>query len=224
LDSLARLNLNFAFFLRADPQTTMRHAASFMLVSLQLSNALHGNSFLPDTLNFVFPWTPVNHYKSHRTANSACHRCKGFCMEARGEDLISSQDLSLRLAQSLNSWKGERFFDSSTKKDNAGSVQSQVTKKASVSEKCPKTKIDVFSSKIRLQSTRAGKGGKTVTVLKGLEHLPKEDAQSILRSIKQKISVGGKIDENGVLEIQGDQVSFLLEYFSGAGYKDVKRG
>ena len=46
----------------------------------------------------------------------------------------------------------------------------------------------------------------------------------ILKSIKQRISVGGRIDDNGTLEIQGDQVLFLLDYFSKAGYKDVKKG
>jgi translation initiation factor 1 len=192
---------------------------TFLFVTLQLSNAHNRYPFSPAVLHFV---SPVAKFQSRNDPISVCHlSSKRVTMDARGEELSYSQDVSLRLAQSLNSWKSERFFDSGSRQDNAGSLQSRVTKKAATEK--PK-KIDVFSSKIRLQSTRAGKGGKTVTILKGLEHLSKEDAQSILRSIKQKISVGGKIGENGVLEIQGDQVSFLLEYLSGSGYRDVKRG
>ncbi len=190
----------------------------FLFVTLQVSNAHNTRPLIPAALNFVSLRIPVANYRNLYSSNCA-YRYR-VTMDTRGEDTTSPQDLSLRLAQSLNSWKSERFFDSSTKQVDAGSVQSQVTKKAAVE----KPKTDILSSKIRLQSTRAGKGGKTVTILKGLEHLPKEDAQSILRSIKQKISVGGKIGENGALEIQGDQVSYLVEYFTGAGYKDVKRG
>ena len=188
------------------------------VICVQLSTAQQRSPLLPAAaLNFVSPRIPVADSRNRYASNCACRN--RLSMDTKGEDL-SSQDLSLRLAQSLNSWKNDRFFDSSTKHVDAGSVQSQVTKKVAVE----KTTTDVLSSKIRLQSTRAGKGGKTVTILKGFEHLPKEDAQSILRSIKQKISVGGKIDENGVMEIQGDQISFLQDYFRGAGYKDVKRG
>ena len=83
---------------------------------------------------------------------------------------------------------------------------------------------DVVFQKIRLHSTRAGKGGKTVTCIKGFESAPQGMKLEILKSIKQRISVGGRIDDNGTLEIQGDQVLFLLDYFSKAGYKDVKKG
>ena len=181
------------------------------------------DSYPTTGLNFIFPFALVD-----RHIRDAAHsRCRQACsVTLMTKDLDSAQDLSFRLAKSLNSWKREGFSNSSTKPGKSESIQSQVTNKAALerSTEKPKPKVDVFGSKIRLQSTRAGKGGKTVTTLKGLENAPKEEAERILKSIKHKLSVGGKIGENGVLEIQGDQVSIILEYLSGTGYKDVKRG
>jgi translation initiation factor 1 (eIF-1/SUI1) len=134
---------------------------------------------------------------------------------ATNPDLCRTQDASLN-EQKLN-LSSKSSFDSAVqlvKPVDEGSVaQSVVTKNVAVEE----TKTDLLSSKIRL-STK----GKA-TIIKGFEHLPLEDAQSILQSIKQKISVGGKIDGNGVLEVQGNQVKVLLQYFSSAGYKNVKK-
>lgn len=185
-------------------------------MALQLCNAHNTISFSTNTLNFHSSET------YHRSLSNSM--CKGLSRVSMCKDSSQSDDLSLRLTQSLNSWKGDRFSDSNTKQGNGGSIQSQVVKKQATERPLQKKETNIFNSKIRLQSTRAGKGGKTVTMLKGLEHLPKEEVQQLLRTIKHKLSVGGKIGETGILEIQGDQVSILLEYLISAGYKDVKKG
>ena len=60
---------------------------------------------------------------------------------------------------------------------------------------------DVVFQKIRLHSTRAGKGGKIVTCIKGFESAPQGKKVEILKSIMQRNSVDGRIDDNGTLEI-----------------------
>ena len=129
-----------------------------------------------------------------------------------------AQDLSTQLTNAMNSWKGNDTTAADSKRYKSESRQSKILDKPVASQQ------DVVVQKIRLHSTRAGKGGKTVTCIKGFESAPQGMKLEILKSIKQRISVGGRIDDNGTLEIQGDQVLFLLDYFSKAGYKDVKKG
>ena len=58
---------------------------------------------------------------------------------------------------------------------------------------------------IRVQRTKAGKGGKLVTAITGLE-LPEVEARSLLKQLKASAGPGGTL-KDGVIELQGDQVA-----------------
>eukprot|EP00472_Partenskyella_glossopodia_P012862 CAMPEP_0197517446 /NCGR_PEP_ID=MMETSP1318-20131121/2458_1 /TAXON_ID=552666 /ORGANISM="Partenskyella glossopodia, Strain RCC365" /LENGTH=195 /DNA_ID=CAMNT_0043067011 /DNA_START=302 /DNA_END=889 /DNA_ORIENTATION=+ len=76
--------------------------------------------------------------------------------------------------------------------------------------------------KIRVEATKKGKGGKIVTLIKGLESLPNEGAKSLLKKLKASSGVGGKIN-NGVLELQGDHADNLVLVLNKLGFMDVKK-
>ena len=74
---------------------------------------------------------------------------------------------------------------------------------------------------VRVQPTR-GKGGKTVTVIRGLE-LDAAGFKALLKKLKTRIGSGGTA-KDGVIELQGDQVDLTLELLSKEGYRPKRAG
>ena len=75
---------------------------------------------------------------------------------------------------------------------------------------------------VRVQPTRGGKGGKTVTVIRGLE-LDAAGFKALLKKLKTRIGSGGTA-KDGVIELQGDQVDPALELLSNEGYRPKRAG
>lgn len=75
---------------------------------------------------------------------------------------------------------------------------------------------------VRVQPTRGGKGGKTVTVIRGLE-LDSKGLKSLLKTLKTKSGTGGTA-KDGVIELQGDQVDVVLELLNAEGYRPKRAG
>lgn len=76
--------------------------------------------------------------------------------------------------------------------------------------------------RVRVQRTKAGKGGKTVTVISGLE-LPEAELLSLLKSLKAVAGTGGTC-KDGVMELQGDQVAPVLAALEKAGFRPKQAG
>ena len=70
---------------------------------------------------------------------------------------------------------------------------------------------------IRIQATRSGRKGKTVTVLTGFQH-NSENLAKLLKTLKAKCGSGGTLKEE-TLEIQGEHKQKLLDILTGLGYK-----
>ena len=70
---------------------------------------------------------------------------------------------------------------------------------------------------IRIQATRSGRKGKTVTVITGFQH-PPETLKKLLKQLKNKCGAGGAL-KDGVIEIQGDRRKQLLDLLTKQGYK-----
>jgi translation initiation factor 1 len=70
---------------------------------------------------------------------------------------------------------------------------------------------------VRIQVSRKGKGGKTVTVITGFQ-ASSETLTSLLKQLKSQCGSGGTVKENE-LEIQGDHKQKLLDILVKLGYK-----
>ncbi len=70
---------------------------------------------------------------------------------------------------------------------------------------------------VRIQLSRKGKGGKTVTIVSGLQH-SEEDLAGLAKTLKNQCGTGGAVKE-GNIEIQGDHGGKLLGILVGLGYK-----
>ena len=75
---------------------------------------------------------------------------------------------------------------------------------------------------VRVQPTRGGKGGKTVTVIRGLK-LDQAGFKTLLKKLKTRLGSGGTV-KDGLIELQGDQVDLALELLSKEGYRPKRAG
>ena len=76
--------------------------------------------------------------------------------------------------------------------------------------------------RVRVQRTMAGKGGKMVTAITGLE-AAESDLKALLKQLKAAAGTGGTV-KDGVIELQGDQVSAALAALEKAGYRPKQAG
>lgn len=70
---------------------------------------------------------------------------------------------------------------------------------------------------LRVQASRKGRKGKTVTVISGFQAQP-ETLTKLLKQLKTQCGTGGAVKEN-TLEIQGDHTQKLVEILVQLGYK-----
>jgi translation initiation factor 1 len=70
---------------------------------------------------------------------------------------------------------------------------------------------------LRVQASRKGRGGKTVTVITGFQGKP-ETLAALAKQLKAQCGAGGAVKENEI-ELQGDRAQQLLEILTKLGYK-----
>ncbi len=100
--------------------------------------------------------------------------------------------------------------DKSTAWREFGSDNSAATQRATPD--LPPEKQD-----LRVQATRAGRKGKTVTVITGFQSKP-ETLQALLKKLKSQCGCGGTVKDNEI-EIQGEHKQKILEILKQSGYK-----
>ena len=76
--------------------------------------------------------------------------------------------------------------------------------------------------RVRVQRTKAGKGGKLVTAITGLE-APEAELKALLKQLKAAAGTGGTV-KDGVIELQGDQVAPAMAALEKAGYRPKQAG
>ncbi|MCU0570580.1 MAG: translation initiation factor [Oculatellaceae cyanobacterium Prado106] len=70
---------------------------------------------------------------------------------------------------------------------------------------------------LRVQASRKGRKGKTVTVITGFQASP-ETLAGLLKQLKSQCGAGGTVKENEI-EIQGDHAQKLVQILVQLGYK-----
>lgn len=74
--------------------------------------------------------------------------------------------------------------------------------------------------KLRLSMERAGRNGKTVSIVHGFVG-SETDLQALGKLLKQKCGVGGTVKDGDII-IQGDHRSRLIEFLKNEGYTQTK--
>ncbi len=70
---------------------------------------------------------------------------------------------------------------------------------------------------LKIQTSRKGKGGKTVTIVSGFQVSP-ETLQSLTKQLKNQCGTGGTLKDTEI-EIQGDHRQKLVEILTKLGYR-----
>jgi translation initiation factor 1 len=70
---------------------------------------------------------------------------------------------------------------------------------------------------LRVQASRKGRKGKTVTIISGFQTKP-ETLAELLKQLKTQCGSGGTVKEE-TIEIQGDHSQKLVELLTKLGYK-----
>ncbi|PSR18559.1 translation initiation factor [filamentous cyanobacterium CCP3] len=75
---------------------------------------------------------------------------------------------------------------------------------------------------VRVQVSRKGRGGKTVTVITGFQHSP-DSLAALAKQLKAQCGTGGTAREDSI-EIQGDHAQKLVELLVAKGYQAKRSG
>lgn len=75
---------------------------------------------------------------------------------------------------------------------------------------------------VRVQVSRKGRGGKTVTVINGFQHSP-DQLTALAKQLKAQCGTGGTAKDD-TIEIQGDHAQKLVELLVAKGYQAKRSG
>ena len=75
---------------------------------------------------------------------------------------------------------------------------------------------------VRVHLEKKGRGGKIVTLIKGLEE-NEETLKSYTKSLKKSCGVGGSLQEDKEILLQGNVRDQAVQFLKKEGYKDVKK-
>jgi translation initiation factor 1 len=81
----------------------------------------------------------------------------------------------------------------------------------------PIAELPPAQQNLKVQASRKGRKGKTVTVISGFQLKP-ETLEALLKQLKTQCGAGGTLKDNEI-EIQGDHKQKLVEILTQLGYK-----
>ena len=118
-------------------------------------------------------------------------------------------------------FKGERYIRDLDKMPKGSWREFGVSSSDDTSKSVESNEISCEQS-VRVQKTRAGKSGKTVTLITGMS-LTDLDLKNLLKRLKINCGTGGTI-KNGIIELQGDHTNKVLAFLIKEGYRPKKSG
>jgi len=77
-----------------------------------------------------------------------------------------------------------------------------------------------FTIRVHLEKKR--RGGKSVSLIRGLEDLPDQELNALGKLLKAKCGVGGSV-KNGEIIIQGEHRDKIIGILKEKGYKNIKK-
>ena len=82
--------------------------------------------------------------------------------------------------------------------------------------------IDYSAFTIRVHLEKKGRGGKAVSLIRGLEDLSQDKLNALGKHLKAKCGVGGSV-KNGEIIIQGEHRDKIIGLLKEKGYKNIKK-
>lgn len=85
----------------------------------------------------------------------------------------------------------------------------------------PKNGLDLSKTRVHTNIEKKGRGGKTVTVVFGLDALSEAHLTELMTALKKGLGVGVTLEEGGII-VQGDQRPRLPQILAKFGHKESK--
>lgn len=102
------------------------------------------------------------------------------------------------------------------------STKKAVPRKETPAEKDLSADLRTSQQKVIVRLDRKGRGGKSVTVIEGLQ-MPQQDRETLLKKLKADIGTGGAVKDRA-LEIQGDHCRTIMAALEKLGCRPKRSG
>lgn len=102
------------------------------------------------------------------------------------------------------------------------STEKSIPRKEKPADRDPVTPVDPATCRAVVRLDRKGRGGKSVTVVEGLQ-LPAEESEKLLKRLKARFGTGGAVKGNA-LELQGDRCDAIMAELVKLGYRPKRSG
>ena len=102
------------------------------------------------------------------------------------------------------------------------STDKAIPRKEKPAGKALQTGVQPASRKVVVRLDRKGRGGKSVTLIEGLQMQQKE-RETLLKLLKARLGTGGTVKDT-CLEIQGDHRDTLMTMLDKMGYSPKRSG
>jgi translation initiation factor 1 len=102
------------------------------------------------------------------------------------------------------------------------STDESLSKKEKPAECDIRQMIAPVKQKVYLRLDRKGRGGKSVTLIEGLQ-MSSKDKEALLKQLKACLGTGGAMKDTA-LEIQGDHRDVIMTFLERLGYRPKRTG
>lgn len=102
------------------------------------------------------------------------------------------------------------------------STDTAIPRKKNTAGEAPIETIQSSRQKVYVRLDRKGRGGKTVTIIDGLQ-MQRREIEELLKELKAKLGTGGTIKYPS-LEIQGDHRDMVMSALKGMGFAPKRSG
>jgi translation initiation factor 1 len=102
------------------------------------------------------------------------------------------------------------------------STEKPIPRKEKPADRAPAAPVDPATCRAVVRLDRKGRGGKSVTVVEGLQ-LPAEESEKLLKRLKTRFGTGGAV-KGSALEIQGDHCDAIMAELVKMGYRPKRSG
>ena len=102
------------------------------------------------------------------------------------------------------------------------STEMEILRREERAEKDLPADLRTRKQKVIVRLDRKGRGGKSVTVIEGLQ-ISQQDKKALLKKLKAGIGTGGTVKE-GALEIQGDHCVTIMAALEKLGHRPKRSG